>query len=184
MKRVSIAVALSTVLSLPSCASHNTAQTGQPTGTAATPAGTPFPKVHIQSRGNASQPVRIVQQIGNRKVYELIARSSDSTLQSQTNSKGVFHQTRVTFFNSDGSSLSGNAPVATIDTASETVTLEGGVHAKNSDGVVLDCDRLEYDRRNGQLIGTGNVRVTNPSGEALLGSSFRSDLQLSHVHVE
>ncbi len=174
-------VAALCALLLSSCASRH-AMTQATAPAQASP--TPFPKLHIQSRGNASQPVSIVQQVGNRKVYQLIARSSDSTMQSQTNSTGVFHQTRVTFFSSDGSRLSGTAPLATIDTAAETITLEGGVHAKSSDGVALDCDRLQYARKSGQLFGSGNVRVVNPSGEALSGGSFRSDLRLSHVHVE
>ena len=176
--------ALFVVVLLTACSSQNT-QTAQSNATVTpTASGTPFPQLRIQSKGSASQPVRIVQQVGNRKVYELIARSSDSTLQSQTNSKGVFHQTRITFFNSDGSTLSGTAPIATIDTATETVTLQGGVHAHSSDGVAFDCDQVQYDRGSGQLLGTGNVHVVNPSGEALTGSSFRSDLRLAHVHVE
>ena len=130
-------------LLLTGCSSRNASQTAQNTGGAlGAPSGTPFPKLHIQSKGSATQPVRIIQQVGNRRVYELLARSSDSTLQSQTNSKGVFHQARVTFYNSDGSTLSGAAPIATIDTSSETVTLEGGVRAKSSDGVAFDCDRV------------------------------------------
>ncbi|MBV9149138.1 MAG: hypothetical protein JO024_04695 [Candidatus Eremiobacteraeota bacterium] len=181
------ALALSALyaLTLSACASQNAAQTNQATPIAQpSPTASAFPRLHIQSRGSASQPVSIVQQIGNRRVYELFARSSDSTLQSQTNSKGVFRQTRVKFYSPDGSSLTGAAPLATIDTAAETVTLQGGVHAKSSDGVILDCDQLQYERRTGQLIGTGNVHVVNPSGEALTGGSFRSDLRLSHVHVE
>jgi len=90
----------------------------------------------------------------------------------------------VTFYGPEGSTLSGGAPIATVDTAAETITLQNGVHAKSSDGITLDCDQLEYDRKSGQLLGTGNVRVVNPSGEALSGGSFRSDLRLSHVHVE
>jgi lipopolysaccharide assembly outer membrane protein LptD (OstA) len=128
--------------------------------------------------------VRIVAQSGNRKVYELLARSSDSTLQSQTSSNGIFRQTRVTFYGADGSTLSGAAPMAVVNTTTETITLQDGVHAKTSDGITLQCDRLEYDRTSGLLHGTGNVRVVNRAGYALTGGSFRSDLRLSHVHVE
>jgi lipopolysaccharide assembly outer membrane protein LptD (OstA) len=183
--RKSLAMSFLCTLTLSACSSQNAAQTNQATPSAQpSPSASAFPRLHIQSRGSASQPVSIIQQIGNRRVYELIARSSDSTMQSQTNSKGVFRQTRVTFYSADGSSLTGAAPTATIDTAAETVTLQGGVHAKSSDGIVLDCDQLQYERRTGELIGTGNVHVVNPSGEALTGGSFRSDLRLSHVHVE
>jgi len=146
--------------------------------------GSAFPQLRIQSRGSASQPVRIVEQSGNRKVYELVARSSDSTMQSQTNSKGIFRQTHVTFYGTDGSTLFGDAPMATIDTTAETITLQEGVHARTSDGISLQCDQLEYDRRTGQLRGTGNVHVVNRAGYALSGGRFQSDLRLSHVHVE
>ena len=183
--RTWLAMSFLCLLTLSACSSQKAAQTSQTTPRAQpSPSASAFPKLHIQSRGSASQPVSIVQQIGNRRVYELVARSSDSTMQSQTNSKGVFRQTRVTFYSADGSSLTGAAPIATIDTAAETVTLQGGVHAKSSDGVALDCDQLQYERRTGELIGTGNVHVVNPTGEALTGGSFRSDLRLSHVHVE
>lgn len=167
------------------CGSHHGEPSARPRVSSA-PAATAsaFPHLRVQSRGSASQPVRIVEQSGNRKVYELLARSSDSTMQSQTSSKGTFHQTHVTFYGADGSSLSGDAPVAIIDTAAETITLQDGVHAKTSDGISLQCDRLEYDRTTGQLHGTGNVHVINRTGYALSGGSFQSDLRLLHVHVE
>jgi hypothetical protein len=169
---------------LAGCASRHGAQPAQLSSSPPSPTASPFPQVHIASRGSASQPVRIVEQSKNRKVYELLARSSDSTMQSQTSSKGIFRQTRVTFYGADGSTLSGAAPMATIDTAAETITLQNGVRAKTSDGITLQCDQLEYDRSTGQLHGTGNVRVVNRAGYALTGGSFRSDLRLSHVHVE
>lgn len=128
--------------------------------------------------------MRITQQEGNRRIYELLARSSESTMQTQSQFRSTFKQTHVTFFTADGGTLTGDAPLTTIDKATNSVTMQGGVHGKTSDGIVLNCDELVYDRKTGSLRGTGNVHIVSKEGYALTGGSFTSDLKLTHVHME
>jgi len=146
-----------------------------------------LPPFRISSKGSSTQPVRIVEQQGNRKLYELVARSTESTVQSQTNFRGTFRQTQVTFYAADGGRLDGKAPTTAIDRASELVIMSGGVAARTSDGVLLTCDQLQYDRRTGLLNGNGNVKIVKPAPDGsltLTGASFESDLHLSHLKVQ
>ncbi|MFN2528384.1 MAG: hypothetical protein ABR584_06660 [Candidatus Baltobacteraceae bacterium] len=144
-----------------------------------------LPPITVRSHGNATQPVRIVEKQGNRAVYELIAKSTESTLQSQNQFRGTFAQTHVTFYGaSSGSTLAGDAPVTSVDRAKETVLMQGGVKAHTSEGVLLSCDQLEYDRSTGKLRGTGNVRIVSKDGYTLTGGSFASDLKLTQVHMQ
>ena len=163
------------------------AHSAQPSAAPVSPspaATSSIPPITVHSRGNARQPVRITQQEGNRRIYELLARSSESTMQSQSQFRSTFSQTHVTFFTADGGTLTGDAPLATIDKASNSVTMQGGVRGKTSEGVVLNCDQLVYERKTGTLHGTGNVHIVSKEGYALSGGSFTSDLKLTHVHME
>lgn len=144
-----------------------------------------LPPITVRSHGNAHQPVRIVEKQGNRLVYELIAASTESSLQSQNQFRGTFSATRVTFYgNTAGSTLTGTAPTTTVDRAKESVFMQGGVKAHTSEGVLLDCDQLQYDRTTGKLLGSGNVRIVSRDGYTLTGSSFTSDLRLTQVHMQ
>ncbi len=150
----------------------------------ASPSPSGLPPITVQSRGSAHQPVRIVEQLGNRKLYELTARSTQSKLASQNEFRATFSVTHVIFYNDAGGTLAGDAPLTTIDKATQRVVMQGGVRAHTSEGISLQCDRLEYDRSNGQLHGTGNVRINSTQGYALTGGSFHSDLRLTNVHME
>jgi lipopolysaccharide assembly outer membrane protein LptD (OstA) len=153
--------------------------------TAAPSAAGALPPITVRSRGNSHQPVRIVEKQGNRLVYELLAASTESSLQSQNQFRGTFSATRVTFYGSTpGSTLTGTAPTTTVDRAKESVLMQGGVKAHTSEGVLLDCDRLQYDRTTGRLLGSGNVRIVSRDGYTLTGGSFTSDLRLTQVHMQ
>jgi len=139
----------------------------------------------VRSHGNAKQPVRIVEKQGNRPIYELIAKSTESTMQSQNQFRGTFAQTHVTFYGTtSGATLVGDAPVTTVDRAKESVLMQGGVKAHTSEGVVLTCDQLDYDRSTGKLHGAGNVHIVSKDGYTLTGGSFTSDLRLTQVHMQ
>lgn len=177
--------AFTAAMLLAACTPHPS-QPGGPAASAV-PSASPssgLPPITVRSKGNAQQPVRIVEQQGNRRIYELIARSTESTMQSRNDFRGTFSDTHVTFYGADGSKLAGSAPVTAIDKGKQTVTMQGGVHAKTSDGIALQCDQLQYDRATGKLHGTGNVRIVSPQGYTLSGGSFTSDLKLTQVHME
>ncbi len=150
-----------------------------------TPSPTPpgLPPLKITGRGTARAPVRIVEQSGNRKLYELIARSYVSH-SAQNIAQATFQQATVTFYDKDGTSLTAESPQAAVDERSKQVMLSGGVHARTSTGATLTCDRLFYDRSTSLVTGNGNVRMTalqNGSREVLTGSTFTSDIKLTRM---
>ncbi|HKE37882.1 MAG TPA: LPS export ABC transporter periplasmic protein LptC [Candidatus Baltobacteraceae bacterium] len=153
--------------------------------TAAAPTGTPAaartqPPLHITGHGTAKQPVRIVRQIHNRIEYELIASSFESR-GPQGRTRAVFQNSTVTFHGSDGSTMTARAPQAIVDETANTLTLLNGVVAHSSSGVILQCDTLEYDHTTQMLHGKGNVTIVEPNGFKGTGSSFDSDISLTHI---
>jgi len=158
----------------------------QPSGRAAptpTPAPAGVPPLNIKGHGTAHAPVRTFEQAGNRKVYELLARSYVSH-SARNVAQAKFQQATVTFYDKDGTSLTAQAPQASVDERTKQVALTGGVHARTTTGATLTCDNLTYDRATGLLRGNGNVRMTadqNGSREILTGNAFTSDIKLTRM---
>jgi LPS export ABC transporter protein LptC len=154
-----------------------------PHATPAPTATTGLPPLQITGHGTKSQPVSIGAHSGNRKVYQLLAKSYTSH-SAQSVAEANFQQASVTFYDKDGTKLSAQAPTATIDDKNKQVELTGGVHAKTSTGVTLVCDRLVYDQRTGLLHGYGNVRITGSQGgqqQEFTGNEFTSDVKLAKM---
>ena len=155
---------------------------------APTPSPSPqgVPPLKITGHGTAQSPVRTFEQAGNRKVYELLARSYVSR-SAHNVAQATFREATVTFYDNDGSSLTAQAPQAAVDERSKQVTLSGGVQAHTSTGATLTCDRLTYDRGTGMIAGSGNVRMTadqNGSREVLTGNTFTSDIKLTRMVIK
>jgi LPS export ABC transporter protein LptC len=164
-----------------------TACNPQPQNAHATPAASPtstgLPPLQITGHGTKTQPVSIGAQKGNRKVYQLLAKSYTSR-SAQSIAQANFQQATVTFYDKDGTKLSAQAPAASIDDKNKLVTLTGGVHARTSSGMNLTCDRLTYDQNSGMLHGIGNVRITGMQGgqqQVLTGNEFTSDVKLTRM---
>lgn len=146
---------------------------------------TGLPPLRITGNGTARDPVRIVAQQGNRRLYELLARSEEAHSSSAI-AQATFHVARVTFYARDGSVLKAAAPTAYVDDRRKQVILDGGVHATTSGGLTLQCDRLTYNRASGTIHGEGNVLVTGMQGgtqTTLTGSSFDSDVNLASMRM-
>jgi len=139
--------------------------------------------LHITGKGNSKQPVRIIQQIHNRVEYELIASSFESW-GPQGKTRTVFSDARVTFHARDGSTTTADAPRAIVDETMRTVTMVDGVHAATASGMELTCDRLVYDRQTQMLHGEGHVTIVDPKGFRATGSSFDSDVSLTHMRMK
>jgi hypothetical protein len=170
--------ALAAVLVLCACNPQAPKTSAGPT---ATPGAAPTqPALHITGRGTAKQPIRIVRQIHNRIEYELIASSFESR-GPQGRTRAVFANATVTFHGIDGSTMVARAPQAVVDEMANTLTLLGGVVARSGSGVVLQCDTLEYDHTTQMLHGNGNVTIVEPNGFKGTGSSFDSDISLTHM---
>lgn len=145
------------------------------------PTATPL-VLKITGRGTAQRPVHLIQQVHNRVDYDLLASSYESN-GPQGGALAVFKDARVTFHRT-GSTITAIAPQAVVDQAAKTVTLRDGVHARTSSGMTLECTQLVYDRATGMLHGTGNVVVTDPKGFRATGSSFDSDISLTHMRMQ
>jgi len=136
----------------------------------------------IKGRGTATRPVHLIQEVHNRVDYDLLASSYESK-GPQGAARAVFQAARVTFRDPKGSTIAATAPQAIVDQTANTVTLIGGVHAHTSTGMALECTQLVYQRATGMLHGTGNVVVTDPKGFRATGSSFDSDISLTHMRM-
>jgi LPS export ABC transporter protein LptC len=178
--RWSGALALASTL----CACNPQAPAGKATAVPAMPSRTPPPApLHITGHGSARQPVRVIQQVQNRIEYELISKSYESK-GAQGKARAVFQDARVTFHDRNGKTLTATAPQAIVDEDANTVTMLGSVRAQTSDGMHLECDRLVYDHASQTLRGDGNVVVTDPQGFRGTGSSFESDISLTHMRMQ
>jgi hypothetical protein len=149
----------------------------------ARPAASSTPLVlKITGQGTARRPIRLFQQVHNRVEYDLLASSYESK-GPQGAERGVFRDARVTFRDTKGSKVVATAPRAIVDQSANTVTLLDGVHARTTSGMTLQCAQLVYEHATGMLHGTGNVVVTDPKGFRATGSSFDSDLSLTHMRM-
>ncbi len=142
-----------------------------------------MPALTITGKGTSKHPVTIVQQSGNRKVYQLVTRSYTSR-SAQNAAQGTFQEPTVTFYDKDGTRMTAQAPTASLEGGGKQVVLSGGVHAKTSTGLTLTCDRLAYDQSAGLLHGSGHVRIAGMQGGArqmLTGNTFTSDVKLTRM---
>jgi LPS export ABC transporter protein LptC len=151
-------------------------------GPSVSPSASPL-SLRITGHGTAKAPIRIVQQQGNRKQYQLQASSYESH-GSAGKLKALFQSVHVTFYAKDGTIMNADAPRADVNESANTVTLEGGVHARNSAGMTLACDQLVYSRTTEMVHGTGHVVITDPNGMRATGSRFDSDISLTHTTMQ
>lgn len=152
----------------------------------ASPASSPTPTapaLHITGQGTTLRPIRGIYQRNNRVDYELLASSFDSR-GPQGKARTVFQTARVTFHGRNGSTTTAVAPQAIVDQTANTVTLVDRVNAQTSTGMILECDRLVYDRLSQMLHGTGHVVIVDPNGFRGTGSSFDSDISLTHMRMQ
>jgi len=156
-----------------------------PTAPSARPTASAAPSLHIQGKGNAHREVVNIEQDKNRTIYQLRAKTYESTVGLHgAGFKGRFTDAHVTFFERNGTTLVAQAPTALVDKASERVTLQNGVHARTSAGIRLSCDTLTYERSTGRIRGEGNVHITQPSqGYDVSGGTFESDVELRDVRL-
>lgn len=140
-------------------------------------------ELRITGQGTLHRPIHLIQQVHNRVDYDLLASSYESK-GPQGAARAVFQNARVTFRDRSGAMFAAHAPQAVVDQTANTVTLSDGVHARTSSGMTLECAELVYDRSTGMLHGTGNVAVTDPKGFRATGSSFDSDISLTHMRMQ
>ncbi len=142
--------------------------------------------IRIVGKGTAKQQIVTYQQQGNRRLYELHAKSSVYE-NSSAQTVAQFKDTSVTFYDKSGSTLVATAPVTTVDQRAKQVVMTGGVHATSSNGMRLVCDRLTYYGKTGMLHGEGKVRVVKTEGgqqTTAFGNSFDSDVKMTQMRMQ
>jgi hypothetical protein len=182
MRKAAI-VALS-LAAIAGCNPQRPKATPAPSAPASRVGTSPTPLVlKIRGVGTARRPVQVFQQVHNRVEYDLLASSYESK-GPQGGEVAVFQDARVKFRDPKGSTTVATAPQAVVDQTANTVTLRNGVHAHTSGGITLECTELVYRRATGMLHGSGNVVVTDPKGFRATGSSFDSDISLTHMRMQ
>jgi len=155
-----------------------------PAASAARPRSSASPVVfEVTGQGTVRRPVHLVQEVHNRLDYDLLASSYESK-GPQGGALAVFQNARVTFRDRNGATFAATAPQAVVDQTANTVTLRDGVHARTSSGMRLECEQLVYARSTGMLHGAGDVVVTDPKGFRATGSSFDSNISLTHMRMQ
>ena len=157
--------------------------------TASSPSPSPSPTssalpLRISGYGTAKRPIRIVAQQRSRVQYDLLASSYQSIGAPQGSARANFANVFVTFHAKDGSTLTAQSPQAIVDQNTNTIEMEGGVHARNDRGTTLFCDTLQYDHVTEIVYGTGHVVITSASGFRATGDRFQSDISMTHTRMQ
>ncbi len=184
MKRL---LALGIAVSLAACGGNRSAADSTPAPAAtASPAAaataTALPLL-AHSERSASQYYYFTVKKENRTLYQIRADSNDSQRSSAGDARSEFLRPHITFFGKDGSQLVADAPKAVAEERTQTVRLDGGVHAHTSDGTTLTSDVLIYDKRTERVRADGNVVISRKSGEEIRGPHVDADLTLSELHM-
>lgn len=154
-----------------------------PIARSASPSPSPaLPSLVINAVGSAKRPVRIVQQRGNIREYELLARSFRS-VGAPNDARVRLHDVRVTFTGAAGSQLVARAPEALVDERDGSITMFGGVRAENKAGERLSCRTLVYRRGTQSLHGSGSVLLQNNHGLRAVGETVDANIALSNVEM-
>ncbi len=128
----------------------------------------------ITGKGTGAQPVRITQQSGNRRLYQILTTSLNSH-SAQNVTQARFAQPTVTFYAKDGTKLTARSPSASV--RGKQVVLSGGVHATTSTGLTLTCDTLTYDQRSEQTLRPGQ-RAHRRNARRSAANAYRQPLHL------
>jgi hypothetical protein len=146
------------------------------------PTSSPVP-VTITSVGNRKAGVTFALQRNGRRVYSIAAAANLSKRIGEGTGRSVFKNPPVIFYDRDGTTLSADAPAATVAEADRSIVMSGGVKARTGSGIKLSCSTLTYDDRTQRLLGQGDVVMTTPRGERLEGQRVDADVRLSQVRV-
>ncbi|MDQ2679855.1 MAG: LPS export ABC transporter periplasmic protein LptC [Candidatus Eremiobacteraeota bacterium] len=169
------------IVGLAACSPQPQHAASAPTAAASVQASPTIIPFQITGHGKPGQPVRFFEQDGNRKLYEVQAKSFVGVRGSSATAN--LRHAHVIFYDRDGTTLTADSPLAVVDEKTKRVTMSGGVHALTSTGIALLCDELTYDHVTDRVHGQGNVKITK-QGYTLTGTTIDSDLSLSQVHMQ
>jgi lipopolysaccharide assembly outer membrane protein LptD (OstA) len=112
-------------------------------------------------------------------------RSDENVAESAGEGTGrsEFVNPHIIFTGREGQKLIADAPHAVILVKERNLLMDGGVHARTSDGMTVRSDTLTYNEATDRLHGSGRVVVTTPRGERLTGDRIDADLRLSQMRI-
>jgi len=155
--------------------------TGTPTPA---PSGTGAPPLLITSHGSPRRPLVFYGHKDGRVAYKMVVRDRAIANTAQGAGDGTFYDVTVTFYDKSGKSLQASAPRAVAVEADQTLTLYDGVTTTTSNGDVLKCRQMVYDRASGTLHGEGGVSFRTRDGYEGTGNRFDSDITLENLRMQ
>jgi hypothetical protein len=170
---------LGLMLALVSCGGGKPASAPSPKAATATASAIP---IRVRDVHVPSKYIYLTEQKKNRKVYVIRADSNVSVRLAAGSGHSDFVRPHVTFYQKSGM-LVADSPHARAEERDRSILMDGGVRARNSEGMTLQSDTLRYDDRAEALHGDGNVIIVTPQGEELRGRHFDYDLRTTEMRV-
>lgn len=157
----------------------------KPSESGVAPGASPTPiVVRVRSERIGSRYVYLTRRRkDNSEAYML--RSDENVAESAGEGTGrsEFVNPHIIFTGREGQKLIADAPHAVILVKERNLLMDGGVHARTSDGMTVRSDTLTYNEATDRLHGSGRVVVTTPRGERLTGDRIDADLRLSQMRI-
>jgi len=148
-----------------------------------TPTKAPITVRDLSQRVNSEYVYLTKRRRDNSKAYTLRADANVSESAGQGTGRSDFTNPHIIFAERAGQTLVADAPHASIVESRKSIVMTGGVRARTSDGMLLQCDTLTYDEGSDRLHGRGNVLVKTPRGERLTGDRIEANLRLSEMQL-
>ena len=139
--------------------------------------------IHVSAEGSGNQETTITAMHGKRKAYFLTAPSYTGGRDAKGRGSGRFVQPHVEFYDSNGRTMTSDAPQATVDETTKTLVMTGGVRTRTQDGSLMTCDRLRYTSSNEHIHGDGHVILTSPRNDRFTGDVIDGDVRLEHAQI-
>jgi lipopolysaccharide assembly outer membrane protein LptD (OstA) len=154
-----------------------------PSAPGPTPTRPPITVRDLSQRVNSEYVYLTKRRRDNTKAYTLRADANVSESAGQGTGRSDFTNPHITFAGRAGETLVADAPHASIVESQKSIVMTGGVRARTSDGMLLQCDTLTYDEGSDRLHGRGHVLVKTPRGERLSGDRIEANLRLSEMQL-
>lgn len=121
----------------------------------------------------------IVQEEDGKKVYELGAESIEVDPKTK---KVYFKNLKGSFYQPKGGKIELVASLATLDSNTRDIFMEGSIKAVNEEGVTFMAEKARYDGKDRRLFGSGGVKVIRDD-TVISGDNLESDANMVKYRV-
>lgn len=127
----------------------------------------------------------IKEEVDGKLIWECYAETTtvdqDSQIMTMENIKG-------TFYRDDGNKINITADKGMYDQKKKDMMLEDNIHAKSTDDMTFDTDKITWNGEQKILICEGNVKITKPglqatSDRAESKDAFQSFKLIGNAHI-